>query len=694
MRLTLPADDLRAHRLATAVLVEISILAALLQEAVPFSAGVGALVLVPIGFMVSVVRLGRRNAALKACAAAGLLLAFAAFLAGVRGASGLDDTRIPLAALFVWVQVLHSFDVPRRRDLAFSVASSVALIALAGSLAFSTGFLVLFLAFAAAFVWALRTGHDASLLERATHRPEIAAGSGPGWRAVVAPVAATLAMALAALVLMPRFPGVRVASLPFSLAPSSSIEGFAGQVVNPGRPDDDGAGSSFPPDVYPGYGESLDLRVRGRPDDGLAMRVRSPQPSLYRGQVFDTYAGGRWASSDRELEHLGRSFGPEIFVPEPVPRGGREVVQTFYIERTLPNLVFHAGQARELHLPTGTVEMDDFSSFRLPHLLETDTIYSVVSVVPAVARDELRRLPVPTRLGPGFARYLQLPADLPPRVGDLARSVTAAAATPAAKADAVEAWLRANTRYRLDVPPDPPARDPVDVFLFDRREGFCEQIATAMTLMLRASGVPARLVTGFGPGERNLFSGYWEVRNADAHAWVEVWYPEQGWIAYDPTFGVPHADGASNTFMVEPFARMVGSAVPSALRGVTGVLGGSAAAARVLAVGVVAVAGSWFLVSRRRRRGTAPEDPASAAWLRVEAAIGRHELERSASETASEFVGRAGPLLPDGREELDRFLEAFVHVRYGDGDARRLDELATAAVAAIGRARAPVFAVR
>ena len=98
--------------------------------------------------------------------------------------------------------------------------------------------------------------------------------------------------------------------------------------------------------------------------------------------------------------------------------------------------------------------------------------------------------------------------------------------------------------------------------MFDRTEGFCEQIATAMVLLLRASGVPARLATGFGPGERNVFSGYWEVRNSDAHAWVEVFYPGWGWVTYDPTFGIPESDAANTTFVLAPLGRAFGRLVP------------------------------------------------------------------------------------------------------------------------------------
>ena len=105
-----------------------------------------------------------------------------------------------------------------------------------------------------------------------------------------------------------------------------------------------------------------------------------------------------------------------------------------------------------------------------------------------------------------------------------------------------KAWLRANTRYDLDVPREPDGVDAVDHFLFETQRGFCEHIASAMAVLLRSVGIPTRIVVGYGPGERNPLTGYFEVRQSDAHAWVEVWYPQAGWLPYDPTFGVPPAD--------------------------------------------------------------------------------------------------------------------------------------------------------
>src|SRR5690606_8327475 len=100
-------------------------------------------------------------------------------------------------------------------------------------------------------------------------------------------------------------------------------------------------------------------------------------------------------------------------------------------------------------------------------------------------------------------------------------------------------WLGANVEYDLNAPLPDAGEDAVHDFLFDTRLGFCEQIASALTVMLRTQGVPARLATGYLPGSRDRIAGVFEVRASDAHAWVEVWFPESGWQAFDPTASVP-----------------------------------------------------------------------------------------------------------------------------------------------------------
>ena len=673
-------DAAVAYRLTTLGLVFMSVTAAVLQQAVPTSAGVTALLLVPFGYYFSYRRRAKRNVLLKFILAAALFFAFAAFIQAIRGAVSVDETREPLVALFLWVQVLHSFDLPRARDLTFSVAASVALIALAGSLSFSSGFLILVVVYTALLVGALIFGHEAELRARAQGElgRELADGEhvatkrrtrAPLLRGTAGLLVALLAATSVVFVFLPRLPGVSAGALPFSIAFRKSIPGFNGDVVNPGSGSGGGTASGFDPHAYFGYGSSMDLRVRGRLSNELVMRVRSPRPALYRGQAFDVYRDGTWTSSSHVLESVHRGSLPSIVVP--AARGepsvtGDELVQTFYVERELPNVIFHAYRAREVYTSSTFLRVDEFSSLRLPFTLEKDTIYSVISEVPTEPDPSFMTPTSDAKLGPEFDRYLELPSTLRSRFATLARQITTNAPTPVDKARAIQAWIKKNKRYRLDISRDPPGQDPVNVFVFDRRDGFCEQIASTMALMLRATGVPTRLVTGFGEGQRNLFTGYWEIRNSDSHAWVEVYYRGVGWVPYDPTFGVPETSVTDTTFMFRPIAHVLGELVPSGvlkafLAAISRIAHVPSWAAPVVAVAFLCVAfiGAILALRRRRRGRLRTSDRVTLAWLDIESDLRKRGFVRAPPETVVEFARRTHD------EAIAALAEEFGRLRYG-----------------------------
>ena len=130
------------------------------------------------------------------------------------------------------------------------------------------------------------------------------------------------------------------------------------------------------------------------------------------------------------------------------------------------------------------------------------------------------------------ARYLELPDDLPERVRLTAALVTAGEATPYGKARALERSLRTLT-YDERVGPTPRGRDVVDYFLFEAQRGYCEHFASAMVVLARTLDIPARVVTGYSPGEP--FEGGWLARERNAHAWAELYFAGHGWVIFEPT---------------------------------------------------------------------------------------------------------------------------------------------------------------
>lgn len=165
--------------------------------------------------------------------------------------------------------------------------------------------------------------------------------------------------------------------------------------------------------------------------------------------------------------------------------------------------------------------------------------------------------------------YLELPADRNPRTFELARRMRAdpalARGGPLAQVRAVLERLH-NGGYTYTLNPGVYGADTADEFWFDRKEGFCEHIASAFVVLMRALGIPARVVTGYQGGELNSVDGFWIVRQSDAHAWAEVWLAGSGWMRVDPTAAVAPWRVGSLQRLAPPqnaFAAALGSVTPN-----------------------------------------------------------------------------------------------------------------------------------
>ena len=325
-RPTGPPEDSVAMRVVVACAVEVAIAAVVAQPgAVPASVAAASLLLAPAGYWYSYRRRRSPNLLLKVALSVALLAALGQFLGDVRGVVSVDQARIPLASLFLWVQVLHAFDVPRRRDLAFSMVSSLILIAEAGSLSLSTSFLVFLLPWAGlSGAWlsmSSRPRADRVTTPEAVRR--IAGERAPSRTASIrsATAAAGLVLLAASLVFlaMPRLPGGFVRTPPFSLAGNPSpVAAFDGAVSNPGLAALPGSGVvDFSSGGYPGFSDVVDLRSRGR----LVRRSRLPG-ACAAGRAL---AGGGLRPLRREPvdDHRRRDRGPAGRRRRPLGRRAR-----------------------------------------------------------------------------------------------------------------------------------------------------------------------------------------------------------------------------------------------------------------------------------------------------------------------------------------------------------------------------------
>ena len=207
--------------------------------------------------------------------------------------------------------------------------------------------------------------------------------------------------------------------------------------------------------------------------------------------------------------------------------------QDVFLEPIASEVVFAAPRLLRLTMATSAVAVDDMGAVsvssagaRLRYTVESEvegpTVRGAGVVRPAPALD-----------GAQLERYRQLPV-LAPAIPALARQVAGTSRDPAEIARRLEAFLRQQFRYTLDIE-RVSQLDPLQEFLLVRRAGHCEYFAAAMAVMLRSLGVPARVVNGFQRGEWNPYGQYYIVRYYDAHSWVEAYLPDAGWVSFDPT---------------------------------------------------------------------------------------------------------------------------------------------------------------
>jgi transglutaminase-like putative cysteine protease len=362
--------------------------------------------------------------------------------------------------------------------------------------------------------------------------------------------------------------------------------------------------------------------------------------------VYDTWDGSDWTRSD---EGQGALVSDGVVEPAPddvAAERGVESTQEFRIEVGVATAVPTAPSAVGVEAAQQLAQRPDGTLVTATRPLSRGATYTVQSRQVPTDPDRLRAAgdEIPAAV---LDRYAGAPVATE-RVVALAASITGGATNDYDRIRAIERWMDDNTEYSLDAPLAPKGVDVVDDFLFESREGWCEQIASSLVVLARLSGVPARLATGFAPGEWDAVGSRFVVRERDAHAWVEVWFPDTGWVTFDPTAVVPLAGTAEAT----PGAAAVD------WRQVAGLA--------LAAVGVVALAlgplRRWLGRRRSRRRSAAPSigDPDAArieAQIeRAGAAVGRR---REPSETISAYAGEVSllaqsPELAEQGRELDR----------------------------------------
>jgi len=414
-------------------------------------------------------------------------------------------------------------------------------------------------------------------------------------------------------------------------------------------------------------------------NDVVAFRVRFDGPlpprreRYWRGLVFSDFDGFSW------------SRDPQSYVLEPATHSGAPVDYTVTLEPTGQQMLF-------------ALDMVDHWT---PGIASQSGDYGLRARKPvnSVLRYEARSFPAyraGKTLGPGLRDLnLELPAGRNPRTTELARSLRASAADDSAYIRAVLDLFRRQPFYYTLTPPGL-APDSVDDFLFNTRRGFCGHFASAFTTLMRAGGIPARVVAGYQGGDWNPVGGYLIVRQSHAHAWSEVWLPGIGWRRIDPTAAVAperiergiEASTAGSELLERGLmsdsalawqARMLWDNVNAEWNDwivrfdratqerILTDLGfdepGWGAFATVLATGLglgVALLALWLALEFRPR----PADPTVAAYRRFMRRLARKGIETGTGEAPRDFAKRVRRLRPDLSLPALEITETYLRLRY------------------------------
>ena len=259
-----------------------------------------------------------------------------------------------------------------------------------------------------------------------------------------------------------------------------------------------------------------------------------PLPLYWRGFTYDVYTGQGWSSS----ETVSSATAANAPIQKDHASGHLLIREDLSPVENLGGTLFAAGEPVKLNIPSEIAWRGTGDLFGMQSNIAS--AYEVRSLIPVEEKQVLQQA---GETYPDWViqRFLSLPAELPQRVKSLALQITASTITPYDRAVAIENYLR-NYPYTLNVPLPPLQRDVTDYFLFDLKKGYCDYFATAMVVLARAAGVPARLAIGYAPGTYNLNSKRFIVTEADAHSWAELYFPGIGWVPFEATPSRPVLD--------------------------------------------------------------------------------------------------------------------------------------------------------
>ncbi|MBK9714760.1 MAG: DUF3488 domain-containing protein [Kouleothrix sp.] len=409
------------------------------------------------------------------------------------------------------------------------------------------------------------------------------------------------------------------------------------------------------------------------PPSEVVMRVRlaaplapSPWPRYWRARVFNLYNGRQWSTNARVGEFPSSAPAADS-LPGAIVQQIEDLRRDRAIVVGLPDVLAIDIGVRAERLPDGAL-----AALTQPTAQSQQQSYRVFS-----RPQELASPPAPDGPPPDLQGYLGLPRSYSPRVSDLARVVVGASAKPYDQALALETYLRA-LPYSYEVRPIPGGGDAVEQFLFDMRQGYCTYYASAMAVMARTLGIPARVAIGYATGAYDQAAGAYLIHQSDAHAWPEL-YIDGRWLPFEPT-PVRALPARNIPEAAPPILATAPAEQPSRL---TGPLIWAAVLAIVALLSYVGIR-----LGRPRPAG------ALVTWVqqRLERAGKRAGIAWPAGATLHEYGRLLQPRAGDAGAALDEVVDLVEQARYSGRPLRgdqegRLRAAAERVLARLGRRR-------
>lgn len=665
------------------------------------------------------------NIAVKFLLAIGMMLALVAFFSNLVVGQQMNDTRLALVGLLIQVQVLHSFDLPRRKDLGYSMVIGLILMGVASTLSQTMAFGGMLLAFVALAVPVLMMDYRSRL---GLSKWAVGRGGKVDWSGLPAILGLVLLLGLGLFVVMPRFPGYQLRAFPMS-APIALQEKFNNQQIrnpgyvgagrtSPGRGATNGQGRSpsegagqVDDTVYSGFNTKMNQNLRGQMKPTPVLRVRSQSPGFWRVLAFDRYTGQGWEMGrNDQTKTLERpAFTYQFYIPRPVTLSKtKDIVQTYTLLTDLPNLIPTMSLPKEVFFPTSEIGIDSELGLRSPANLSEGLTYTVISEVPLRDRAKLQKAKSMLPSDPSNV-YGQMPEKIKAKVRAKAEALLAQSTTPITsdyeKALYLAQALKQRYRVRYDLPYLQPGEDMVEAFLFKFEGGYPDHFSTVLTVMLRSLGMSARLAAGFGPGQFNPFTGLYTVQNVDAFTVTEVFFNKYGWFAFDPIPGhplLPPSVEENQTFTVlRQIWNWVAGWLPSPVAGflsssfgwLMGVLGGALGwfvglfaqgwlgSLLGLLVGTIAAFGLWLawqgLMRLRLWRRWSRLEPIDRLYQQMTYQLAKQGFSPVRSQTPLEYAQRvSGGVSVEVGTIVRAIAGSYVAWRYG-GESVDVEPLAT-----------------